>query len=240
MTGGEGILGLKGAGHRVTIVLLGAGLAGVLLGGCGASHSGSATNAAGRPAATDSAGGPSASSSASGSGAPATHAAAKAKGKKAGAAGTSGHKSTRQSTRQSTQKHQGSTRISASGKHQNQTVVLTRLPGSAKQGCEQVGNRHDVRSGSMAAGPFDSARRSYGRGPVRLYWIPQQTGDLSGVTVTATNLSTGTVVHYRHTIVSYAEPWQYYDTLIELHPAGTWKLQATSGNATGCFLVKLG
>lgn len=218
--------------RRSVTALLGAGLATALLAACGSAHPETAANGAARTG-TSGNGSPKGTSSSASSG---TAAVKPSTGKIGGSSKRTGHKS---ASKHPATRHR-STHISASGMHMNQTVVLRRLPGSTKPVCQRVGNRHDVRSGSMAAGPFDTARHSYGNGPVRLYWIPQQTGDLSGVSVTATNLRTGTVVHYQHTIVSSADPWQYYDTLIPLHPRGTWRLQARSGTATGCFVVKLG
>ena len=78
----------------------------------------------------------------------------------------------------------------------DQTDVLSNLPGSTTPGCVPVGKENDVRSGDMAAGPFDAARKGYSakkpaKRQVSLYFIPTHSAKLKDITVTGKNASTG-------------------------------------------------
>jgi hypothetical protein len=129
------------------------------------------------------------------------------------------------------------------GKKGVQSAVFVRVPGSSAQSCVTVGSLRDVRSGGFVAGPFDDARRSYGKKKpgatlkqVRLYWVPRHSKPMSGVTVVAS--SGGQRVTVRQKQVADAEQWSFYDTLISLPHKGTWTFRATSGSDRGCFVAK--
>ena len=74
-----------------------------------------------------------------------------------------------------------------------------------------------------------------GRKQVRLYWIPEHTKPMSGVTVTAT--SGGKKVRVTEKQVSDVEQWKFYDTNIALPQGGTWTFRVTSGPDQGCFVA---
>jgi hypothetical protein len=124
--------------------------------------------------------------------------------------------------------------------------VLTRLPNPAGS-CPAVGGGRDVRSGSMAAGPFDTAKKQFATSrstspeptKVRLYWIPKSGKAVSGglvlkVTKVAAGAKTNTV---RDGVVSDAAGVSFYDSQVPIAGPGTWQIKATSGQDTGCFRV---
>jgi hypothetical protein len=130
----------------------------------------------------------------------------------------------------------------------DQSPVLSSLPGSAKSGCVAVGKRTDVRSGSMAAGNFETARKQFtdqaGSVPaptVNLYLIPADARSLSKVTLTLEQVGGQ---HLKRSVTSTsvqdAEQWKYFSVQTSVPAAGTWRLRATSGASTGCFEVTFG
>jgi hypothetical protein len=127
----------------------------------------------------------------------------------------------------------------------SQSGVLARLPGNASGRCISVGDRRDVRSGGIAAGPFDTAREGYGTSvqpgmsprTVRLYWIPEHSASMPGLTVRMQRLqpTRGTEQTIRKNDWADADQWRFYDTNLEFPSAGTWRLRVTAGQDSGCF-----
>ena len=128
---------------------------------------------------------------------------------------------------------------------QSQRGVLARLPGSDSGQCVSVGDRRDVRSGGIAAGPFDTARQGYGttiqpglsRRTVRLYWIPEHSASMPGLTVRMQRLQPepGSAQTIRQQDWADADQWRFYDTNLEFPSAGTYRLRVTAGQDSGCF-----
>jgi hypothetical protein len=123
-----------------------------------------------------------------------------------------------------------------------QTDVFDRVPGKKSDTCVTVGGDRDVKSGGFVGGPFDDARKSYGkardgmtRKQVRLYWVPQHSQPMKGLTVTAT--SGGKTVKVTQRTVADAEQWKFYDTVIALPQAGSWRFKVSSGVDQGCFVA---
>lgn len=121
-----------------------------------------------------------------------------------------------------------------------QSVVFTRLPGNTSGTCLSVAGRRDVRSGGFVTGPFDDARKSFGkvrpgftRNQVRLYFVPLHSKPMNGVTVTATSGST--TVSKTQKIVADAEQWKFYDVILTLPKGGSWTIRARAGQDSGCF-----
>lgn len=125
-----------------------------------------------------------------------------------------------------------------------QSTVLERVEGNAKGGCVDVSELRDARSGGFMAGPFDEARSGWGtaregfkRDELRLYFVPQRTEPMPGVTVTATNGDE--VVEVTQDNVADAEQWKFYDVRLRLPDDGTWTVKATAGRDKGCFTLSL-
>lgn len=123
-----------------------------------------------------------------------------------------------------------------------QTDVLVKLEGSSKESCAQVRSARDVRSGSFAAGPFDTARSDWKEGDleVRLYLIPEHTASMPGVRVTGRNLDDGTTLDQTQTTVADADEFKFYDLELALSTPGTWELKAQAGEDSGCWRLRLG
>lgn len=128
------------------------------------------------------------------------------------------------------------------GPGRKQTDVLKKLPGSASKGCVVVGDRRDVRSGTMAAGPFDDIRRAYdGKTSqltdryVRLYIIPESSAKMPGVHVKMVHKATGQTVELDDDHVADAEEWKIYDIETALPTAGVWVIRAQAGPDSGCW-----
>lgn len=126
------------------------------------------------------------------------------------------------------------------------TSVLNRLPSPAGK-CPAVGNGRDVRSGTMAAGPFNTAKAQFAASKptspestkVRLYWIPKS-GKVSphGLVLKITKVgAAGTANTVRDAVVADAGGVSFYDSQVPIASAGTWQIRATSGSDTGCFRV---
>jgi len=131
----------------------------------------------------------------------------------------------------------------------SQEVVLGSLPGDTSGACVDADEQRDVRSGGIAAGAFNEAAESYvapgGDDIVSLYWIPEHADDLSGLTVRGTQVSGGdaSFVHDESTVselIGDTGEWRYYLTDITIPAPGTWRLEATSGEDTGCFTITFG
>lgn len=126
----------------------------------------------------------------------------------------------------------------------NQESVLVNLPGPATQRCVAVGNERSVRSGSMAAGPFDEARASYKAGTpetqtLHFYFIPEQSKKMPGITVTMKHEDTGKVVTVRQKRWADADEFRFYDIETGLPRGGTWRITAVTGPDRGCWTVVL-
>ncbi len=125
----------------------------------------------------------------------------------------------------------------------NQKVVLARIPGKSASTCVAVGSRKDVRSGRIAMGNFVTARKQYkaqtknDKPVVDLYVIPQSRS-MKGVSVKMTPVSGGVQPStVRSNEVKVADVWKYYSVHLEVPSSGTWKLQVSSGDDSGCFEV---
>ncbi len=130
------------------------------------------------------------------------------------------------------------------GANGNQTDVLSNLPGSTKPGCVPVGKESDVRSGDMAAGPFDAARKGYSakkpaKQVVSLYFIPTHSAKLKDITVTGKNASTGATFTKMSKTIGDAEQWKFFQLELTLPDAGKWTLKASTGQDYGCWVVNL-
>ena len=123
--------------------------------------------------------------------------------------------------------------------------MLDRLPGSAGDACVAVGDRRDVRSGGIGAGPFDEARTSFADqtesgtpAQVSLYFIPANgPGSKPGLTVTMDNTTTGATQTLHETTTADADVWTFFQTEIPVPAPGKYRIRATSGGDSGCFLV---
>jgi hypothetical protein len=130
----------------------------------------------------------------------------------------------------------------------SQRTVLNNLPGSAATGtCVAVGSRPDVRSGTMAAGNFVTARKAFtDQAPtkeqplVSLYMIPGNSKGLTTVTVKLRNVQTGASRSMTSDDRQYAEDWLYFPVRITIPSKGTWEITANAGANTGCFSVTFG
>ena len=130
------------------------------------------------------------------------------------------------------------------GPHHEQSDVLRRLPGRADGGCVPVGDRRDVRSGGLAAGPFDTARAgyspAYGNAQViRLYLVPEHAATMPGLTVTARREGGGEVVRQRQAQTADADLFRFYDLGLAIPRAGTWVIRAAAGQDQGCWILAL-
>ena len=124
------------------------------------------------------------------------------------------------------------------GPKKDQSDVMTRLPGKKKQGCVEVGRGRDVRSGSMAAGPFDTAASTGAK--VRLYFIPSKGKKLEPLTVNFLNKATGAQFVRQQKQISDVNEINFYDLTVAIPDPGTWTVRATNGAESGCWVAKLG
>jgi hypothetical protein len=129
----------------------------------------------------------------------------------------------------------------------DQSNVLTSLPGSGTAKCVSTAGKRDVRSGRMAAGPFDEARKGYGKkrdglakDEVRLYWIPKDSSKMPGLTLKGVNRDTGRRFSMHSSNVGDADMWRYYNTVVHLSDPGRWRLTASSSSQHGCFDLVVG
>lgn len=131
-------------------------------------------------------------------------------------------------------------------KQGRQEKVFARIPGSSDDRCVVVGNRRDVRSGGFVAGPFDTARKTFGKGEpgrpagtIRVYWVPLHSEPMPGLTVTAELLGTNVRHTFTQDAVADADQWRFYDTALKLQRPGRWRLTGESGEDRGCFEVRI-
>jgi len=130
------------------------------------------------------------------------------------------------------------------GAPHTQTAVLTHLPGSASAQCVVVGAGHDVRSGALAMGDFASARAAYAQAkgaydaqPTHLYVIPESR-HTTRASVTLTRVGGGAAaIHVRSGRAAEVAQWRYFPLNIAITRPGTWRIEAVSGSAHGCFVV---
>jgi hypothetical protein len=130
----------------------------------------------------------------------------------------------------------------------NQRPVLNSLPGDAASGaCVAVGGRPDVRSGTMAAGNFVTARKAFtdqaktkSQPSVFLYLIPSAAKGLTKVTVKLRSTADGTSRTTTSDQTQYADDVLYFPVNLSIPAKGTWELTATSGGNTGCFSIAFG
>lgn len=128
----------------------------------------------------------------------------------------------------------------------NQRPVLNNLPGNPAAGsCVAVGDQRDLRSGTMGAGNFVTARKAFAdqaktksQPSVPLYLIPSNATGLSTVVVTLRKGGTSRTATFKEQ--QYAEDWLYFPVRLSIPSAGTWQITATSGSNTGCFSVAFG
>lgn len=126
------------------------------------------------------------------------------------------------------------------GTETDQAGVLNALPGRTSPGCVSVGARAtDVRSGSVAAGNFATARHSYASGThtVFLYLIPQHAKGLHRATITLTPRSGGSPATITSTQVDQAAQWQYFSVDLPVPAPGAYRLTMAAGSDHGCFDV---
>jgi hypothetical protein len=124
----------------------------------------------------------------------------------------------------------------------NQIAVLQHLPGVHASRCVTVGNRTDVRSGSIAMGNFALARQNfrtassaYNADPSFFYVIPRSRA-AKAVTVVASRLGgRHAPVRIRSRQVEQAAQWNYFPIQIQLPNTGTWRFRVTTGAEHGCF-----
>jgi hypothetical protein len=130
----------------------------------------------------------------------------------------------------------------------SQEEVLGTLPGDASGACVAADGQRDVRSGGIGAGTFTEAADDYadvadGENLVSLHWIPAHADGLTVLTVRGTQITGGsaTFVSEQSTVselVDESGQWRYYFiTNFEIPAPGLWRLEATSGEDTGCFTV---
>lgn len=130
------------------------------------------------------------------------------------------------------------------GTPRTQTAVLTHLPGPATARCVVVGEGHDLRSGALAMGDFAAARGTYAQTngaydaqPTHLYVIPESRSTRS-VTVTLTRVGGGAApIRVRSGHAADAAQWRFFPISLAITRPGTWRIQAVSGSAHGCFVV---
>lgn len=126
-----------------------------------------------------------------------------------------------------------------------QTDVLGNLPGSTKPGCVRVGRKaRDVRSGDMAAGPFDAARTEYvptkaKKRRVSLYFIPTHTDGLKTIAVHGRQAGSGATFDETSDSVADAESFKYFAMELDLPRPGRWTISANTGRDNGCWIVDL-
>lgn len=129
---------------------------------------------------------------------------------------------------------------------QGQTAVLNQLRGDRSGACVDTAELRNVRSGGLAAGPFDEVETSYGskapgkpKRSIRVYWIPQHS-TMPGLEVRISKVGGSSSTTITEKSVSDTSEWKFYDTYVPIESAGTWRLEATSGKDRGCFTVTVG
>ena len=129
----------------------------------------------------------------------------------------------------------------------NQGDVLASLPGNASGDCVEVGDLRDVRSGTMAAGNFATARQQFAdqvgtksQPTVFLYLIPSDSRRPGAVTVRLQQVPGGPARTIKSEVMETADRWRYFPVNLSIPAEGTWRITATTRKAKGCFLVTFG
>lgn len=125
-----------------------------------------------------------------------------------------------------------------------QASVFRNVPGSPADQCVRADHR-DVRSGGFVAGNFaageqvfTAARQRAGHpSAVKIYWIPLHVGHMPELAVQATLLSGRADARAYQNQVAAAGGYVFYPSVVPIAVPGTWKLVATAGPNTGCFIV---
>ncbi len=132
-----------------------------------------------------------------------------------------------------------------SGTPGSQQQVLAGIDGERRGGCVDTGEARDVRSGGLAAGPFDEVRAGWDAGSgtsrtVPFYLIPEHPGAMDGVVLTGRLVEGSQRFREKHRRTSRVEGFDFYDLDLTLPAAGTWRLRATAGRDVGCWTVEVG
>jgi hypothetical protein len=125
----------------------------------------------------------------------------------------------------------------------NQNAVLSQLPGaSSARGCVVVGNRTDVRGGSLAMGNFADARAKFRKAKnayvadESFFYVIPASRSVGRVTVTATRLGrSGAPVRATSTDPEQAAQWKYFPIHLTLPASGTWRFHVSTPTASSCF-----
>lgn len=127
-----------------------------------------------------------------------------------------------------------------------QTAVLNQLSGNRDGACVDTDGLRNARSGGIAAGPFDEVESSFGvkapgkpKRSIRVYWIPEHR-TMPGLTVRVSKVGGASSTTLSEKSVSDTSEWKFYDTYVPIESAGTWRLEAESGQDRGCFTVTVG
>jgi hypothetical protein len=101
-----------------------------------------------------------------------------------------------------------------------------------------------MRSGSIAAGNFQSARKQYATDvkttetpQLNLYVIPQNARGMRKLTVTVDPPGSGPNQTVTSNQVEDADQWRYFALVLPVRDPGTYQLSMTSGANHGCFDV---
>ena len=129
----------------------------------------------------------------------------------------------------------------------NQGDVLASLPGDPSGDCVEVGDLRDVRSGTMAAGNFATARQQLAdqvgtksQPTVFLYLIPSDSRKPGAVSVRLQQVPSGPERTIKSDVMATADRWRYFPVNLSIPAEGTWRITATTRKAKGCFLVTFG
>ena len=129
----------------------------------------------------------------------------------------------------------------------NQGDVLASLPGDPSGDCVEVGDLRDVRSGTMAAGNFATARQQFAdqvgtksQPTVFLYLIPSDSRKPGAVSVRLQQVPSGPERTIKSDVMATADRWRYFPVNLSIPAEGTWRITATTRKAKGCFLVTFG
>jgi hypothetical protein len=225
--------------RMATVLLGGVGASCILLTGCTSSSGkdgAAAGNSSAAPATSSATSSSPGSSSASRS--PSSSAAASSKAR------THPRESSRTSSKVPPTSAPYSTPGRAPEQQPNQISVLNSLPGHASASCATVGTNSDIRSGSIAAGNFQEARKQYATDikttetpQLNLYVIPQNARGMRKLTVTVDPPGSGPNQTVTSNQVEEADQWRYFALVLPVRDPGAYQLSMTSGANHGCFDV---
>jgi hypothetical protein len=129
-------------------------------------------------------------------------------------------------------------------KRVDQASVLKSLPGATTSACVTVGSHSDIRSGSIAAGNFQTARKQYAADvnhtetpQLNLYVIPQDATGMRELTVKIDPLGVGTTTTATSKQVEDADQWSYFALVLPIREPGAYRLLMVAGSNRGCFDV---